>query len=147
MDFNCDACFNMRQLNVTRCPFCGKESFEGKVEGFSMVWHCRECDQGVASAGGFYPVCLDEEELFDLEIIKPESGEGLVTLARILVCPVLSLRRQFEEGKLVKRLSVRETLSLYRAMSLHGFDARLDPEMLIRYKRLPDCIYTDLFII
>ena len=137
----CDKCYEMRQPHTTKCPACGKDTYVGQVVGICSIWKCSLCGDGVVSAGGFPPACLNEEK-YELIIGKPKDTKSMVDLSRILNRRVLDLNRDFSSSsELTVSLKLMDCVKTYKAVISIGIPCKLDHLLLKNYSRVLDCSY------
>lgn len=74
MEYTCDECYNLRQKSIEKCPLCGKNTFEGRVIGWSSCIKCMNCGMQVASAGGYPESCHADDREYSLIVFKPDEN-------------------------------------------------------------------------
>ena len=70
MEYTCDECYNLRQKSIEKCPLCGRNTFEGRVIGWSNCMMCTNCGMQVASAGGYPESCHTDDREYRIERLQ-----------------------------------------------------------------------------
>lgn len=140
MEYTCDECYQLRQKTVVKCPLCGRDTFEGRVIGWSSCIRCSNCGIQVSSAGGYPESCHGEKE-YRLYIYKPEDNTKLVKLAKYINRNVLELKNQFVDGQITIKDKALDCLEKEKKISELGIICKIDEELEKEFPRIRECPY------
>ncbi|MDO4801439.1 MAG: hypothetical protein Q4A15_04670 [Prevotellaceae bacterium] len=77
MEYTCDECYNLRQKSIEKCPLCGRNTFEGRVIGWSNCMMCTNCGMQVASAGGYPESCHTDDREYRIERLTEKQYNNI----------------------------------------------------------------------
>ncbi len=141
MEYTCDECYNLRQKSIEKCPLCRRNTFEGRVIGWSSCVRCTNCGMQVASAGGYPESCHVDDREYSLIVFKPDENTKLVSLAKILNQNVLDLKRQFIDGQIIVNGKVLDCLEKTNKISELGIVCEIDNDITKEFPRIITCPY------
>lgn len=141
MEYTCDECYNLRQKSISKCPLCGKNTFEGRVIGWSSCIKCTNCGMQVVSPGGYPESCHEDDREYSLTIFYSNESAKLVRLAKILNKNVLDLKNEFIDGKIIVKCNVMDCIEKENKISEIGIACKLDDEISKEFPRIGNCPY------